>query len=97
MSGTRFVCRAFLFSALTIARLAIFSDLRSCPVGLLYVNNVPESFFCLQMADAGFYMVENEEEEDLARCFYCRRELSGMVNKSFFLDHSKMDDYHTYF
>jgi len=30
-----------------------------------------------KMADAGFYMVENEEEEDLARCFYCRRELSG--------------------
>ena len=29
------------------------------------------------MCDAGFYMVESEESEDLARCYYCRRELDG--------------------
>merc|ERR1711862_460507 len=30
-----------------------------------------------KMADAGFYMVESNDSEDLARCFYCRRELDG--------------------
>jgi len=30
-----------------------------------------------KMADAGFFMVESDENEDLARCFYCLRELDG--------------------
>ena len=29
------------------------------------------------MAEAGFYLVGNTNEPDLARCYYCRRELDG--------------------
>ena len=29
------------------------------------------------MAEAGFYYVGNPSEPDIARCYYCRRELDG--------------------
>ena len=30
-----------------------------------------------QMSEAGFYYVGTESEPDLARCYWCRRELGG--------------------
>ena len=29
------------------------------------------------MAEAGFYLVASDNEPDLVRCYYCRRELDG--------------------
>ena len=29
------------------------------------------------MAEAGFYFVGSDDDPDLARCYYCRRELGG--------------------
>lgn len=40
--------------------------------------STPDMFaLAFQMAEAGFYFVGSDDDPDLARCYYCRRELGG--------------------
>jgi baculoviral IAP repeat-containing protein 5 len=41
----------------------------------IYLHKVPPFSFC--SSQAGFYFAGTDAEPDLARCYYCRRELDG--------------------